>query len=90
VQDFTYSLISKVYTGIPVIYTFVSHGILKYPCTIITGMPKSTLQLGKKMTFVAKYSPQGNKVIIIVPKQHHNDIKKMKNPLKIIAEEIVE
>jgi hypothetical protein len=43
---------------------------------IITGMPKSTLQLGKKMMFVAKYSPQGNKVIIIVPKQHHNDIKK--------------
>ena len=53
-------------------------------------MPKATLEMGKKMTFVAKFSPQGNKIIIIVPKEHHATIQKMKNPLKITAEEIIE
>jgi hypothetical protein len=53
-------------------------------------MPKSTLVMGKKMTFVAKYSPQGNKMIIIVPKIHHQEIRKLKNPLKILVEEIIE
>jgi hypothetical protein len=42
------------------------------------------------MEFVAKYSPQGNKVIIIVPKEHHNAISKFKNPLHITVEEIIE
>ncbi len=45
-------------------------------------MPKATLDMGKKMTFVAKYSPQGNKVIIIVPKEYHEAISKLKNPPK--------
>jgi hypothetical protein len=54
-------------------------------------MLKSTLdELRKSMTFVAKYSPQGNKMIIIVPKEHHSAIKKLKNPLKVIVEEIIE
>jgi hypothetical protein len=55
-------------------------------------MLKSTLdvEMGKSMTFVAKYSPQGNKMIIIVPKEHHTAIKKLRNPLKIIVEEIIE
>jgi len=53
-------------------------------------MPKSTLDMGKKMTFVAKYSPQGNKVIIIVPKEHHLAIQKLKNPLKVNVEEILD
>lgn len=44
----------------------------------------------KSMTFVAKYSPQGNKMIIIVPKEHHSTIKKLKNPLKVNVEEIIE
>lgn len=74
------------------IYTLLSNGMLIYPCIIITGMPKATLGLdmGKRMTFVAKHSTQGNKVIIIVPKEHHNTIQKLKNPLKIIAEEIID
>jgi hypothetical protein len=42
------------------------------------------------MTFVAKYSPQGNKVIIIVPKVEHDSISKLKNPLKVTVEEIVD
>ncbi len=53
-------------------------------------MPKSTLEMGKKMTFVAKYSPQGNKVIIIVPKEFHDAISKLKNPLKVMVEEIID
>jgi len=54
-------------------------------------MPKNTFELVKKtMKFVAKYSPQGNKVIIIVPKSYHDAIKKLKNPLHITAEEILE
>jgi len=55
-------------------------------------MPKTTLdtEMGKSMTFVAKYSPQGNKMIIIVPKEHHAVIKKLRNPLKVIVEEIIE
>lgn len=40
-------------------------------------MPKATLEMGKKMTFVAKYSPQGNIVIIIVPKEDHDAISKI-------------
>ena len=57
---------------------------------ILLCMSLYTLEMGKKMTFVAKYSPQGNKVIIIVPKVEHNSIQKLKNPLKITVEEIVE
>jgi len=53
-------------------------------------MPRSTLEMGKKMTFVAKYSPQGNKVIIIVPKEHHDAIAKLKNPLKVSVEKIID
>jgi hypothetical protein len=53
-------------------------------------MTKYTLEMGKKKTFVAKYSPQGNKVIIIVPKVEHEAVYKFKNPLKVTIEEIVE
>ena len=53
-------------------------------------MSMYTLEMGKKMTFVAKYSHQGNKIIIIVPKVEHDSIQKLKNPLKITVEEIVE
>lgn len=54
-------------------------------------MPKTTLEeMGKNMTFVAKHSPQGNKIIIIVPKEHHSAIKKLKNPLKVTVDEIIE
>ena len=57
-------------------------------------MPRTTLDLEKEMrknlTFVAKHSPQGNKIIIIVPKEHHSTIRKLKNPLKVTVEEIIE
>ena len=44
----------------------------------------------RKMSFVARYSPQGDKVIIIVPKLDHDSIRKFKNPLKVTIEEIIE
>jgi hypothetical protein len=44
----------------------------------------------KKMDFVAKYSPQENKVIIIIPKEHNDSIKKLKNPLHALVEEIID
>ncbi len=47
-------------------------------------------EMGKKISFVAKYGPMGDKVIIIVPKEYHGQIQKMKNPLKITAEEILD
>ena len=53
-------------------------------------MPKNTLDMVKSMSFVAKYSPQGNKMIIIVPKEYHSSISKLKNPLKVFVEEIIE
>jgi hypothetical protein len=57
-------------------------------------MPRTSLdlekQMGKNMTLVAKHSPQGNKIIIIVPKEHHSTVRKLKNPLKVTVEEIIQ
>jgi hypothetical protein len=53
-------------------------------------MSKYTLAMGKKMAFVGKYSPQGDKIIIIVPKAQHDSIQKLKNPLKVTVEEIID
>lgn len=57
-------------------------------------MPKSTLDLeigmGKKTTFVAPWAKQGDKRIIIVPKNLHASIEKFKNPLKVTVEEILD
>jgi len=39
------------------------------------------------MKLVAKYNTQGNKIIIIVPKEHYSTIRKLKNLLKVIVEE---
>jgi hypothetical protein len=47
--------------------------------------------LGKKLTFVAKWNKQGEENrILIVPIEHHASIEKMKNPLKVTVEEIIE
>jgi hypothetical protein len=35
-------------------------------------------------------SPQGDKVIIIVPKIYHESVKKLKNPLHVTIKEILE
>ena len=44
----------------------------------------------KKDSFVAKHSKLGDKWIIIIPKDHHEIIKGMKNPLKVRVEEVLE
>jgi hypothetical protein len=46
--------------------------------------------MAKKDNFVAKHSKLGDKWIIIIPKEHHETIKKMKNPLKVVVEEVFE
>jgi hypothetical protein len=46
--------------------------------------------MGKKINFRAGYTEMGNKLIIIVPKNYHNDIKKMSKPVEVSVEEISE
>lgn len=46
--------------------------------------------LGKKDSFVAKHSKLGDKWIIIIPKEHHELVKNMNNPLKVTVEEIID
>jgi hypothetical protein len=53
-------------------------------------MPMDTLMVKKKIEIVAKYSQQGDKIIIIVPKAFHETINKFKNPLRVTIEEILE
>jgi hypothetical protein len=42
----------------------------------------------QKNNFIAKYSKLGDKWIIIVPKDHHDTVKNMKNPLKVTVEKL--
>lgn len=53
-------------------------------------MQKSTLDLemAKRTSFIAKHSPQGEKILILVPKPYHKDLQKFKNPLRGIVEEM--
>lgn len=50
----------------------------------------SETELIKKMVFVATHSKQGDKAIIIVPKPYRDAVRKLKNPLKVTIEEIIE
>jgi hypothetical protein len=51
-------------------------------------IPETEVMPTKKDYFVAKHSKLGDKWIIIIPKEHHDTVKNMKNPLKVIVEEI--
>lgn len=42
----------------------------------------------KPVSFRAGYTEMGNKLIIIVPKNYHNDIKKMRKPIEVTVKEI--
>ena len=46
--------------------------------------------MGKKIVFRAGYTDSGNKIIIIVPKNYHNDIRKMGKPVEVSVEEVEE
>ena len=50
----------------------------------------SAVMATHKDRFVAKHSKLGDKWIIIVPKDHHDIVKNMKNPLKVTVEEVFE
>jgi hypothetical protein len=48
-------------------------------------------ELGKKLVFVARWSRQGDeKRILIVPLEFHASLEKMKNPLRVTVEEIID
>ena len=43
-----------------------------------------------KIEFRAGYTETGNKILIIVPKNYHPDIRKMNKPINVIVEELEE
>jgi hypothetical protein len=51
---------------------------------------QKVLEMVKKVDFRAGYTVMGDKLIIIVPKNYHKDIMKMKKPIHVIAEELEE
>ncbi len=44
-------------------------------------------EMGNKTSFVGNQSSQGDKIIIIVPKEYHDTVRKVKNPLKVTIED---
>jgi hypothetical protein len=48
----------------------------------------SELDMAKRLSFVANYGIQGEKMIIIVPKNYHKDLQKFKKPVKVIVEDM--
>jgi hypothetical protein len=56
-------------------------------------MQKTTLvnvhgDMAKKLSFIANYGTQGEKMVIIVPKAYHKDIQKFKKPIKVVVEDM--
>lgn len=49
---------------------------------------QKVLEMVRKVDFRANYTESGHKLIIIIPKNYHDDIKKMKKPVHIIVEEL--
>jgi hypothetical protein len=49
----------------------------------------SITKVKKRMEFVARHSTQGNRVTIIVPKEHLDSVSKLRNPMHVIVEEII-
>ena len=44
----------------------------------------------KRTEFVAKHVQQGNnRIVIIIPKEHMDSVKKLKNPMLVTLEEIL-
>jgi exopolysaccharide biosynthesis predicted pyruvyltransferase EpsI len=39
-------------------------------------------------TFRASYTEMGDELIMIVPKNYHNDIKKMSKPIEVIVKDL--
>jgi hypothetical protein len=47
-----------------------------------------SLGKSKEVTFRGNYTEMGEKLIIIVPKNYHNDIKKMSKPIEVIVKDL--
>jgi hypothetical protein len=44
----------------------------------------------KEVTFRASYTEMGDKLIIIVPKNYHSDVKRMSKPVEVIVRDLEE
>ena len=44
----------------------------------------------KEVVFRAAYSEMGEKLIIIIPKNYHSDIKRMRKPVEVIVRDLEE
>ncbi len=44
----------------------------------------------KEVVFRAAYSEMGDKLIIIIPKNYHNDIKRMSKPVEVVVRDLEE
>jgi len=44
----------------------------------------------KEVVFRAAYSEMGEKLIIIIPKNYHNDIKRMGKPVEVVVRDLEE
>ena len=52
----------------------------------------NTIELAKlkEVVFRASYSEMGEKLIIIIPKNYHNDIKRMSKPVEVVVRDLEE
>ena len=50
----------------------------------------NTIELAKlkEVVFRASYSEMGDKLIIIIPKNYHNDIKRMSKPVEVVVRDL--
>jgi hypothetical protein len=46
-------------------------------------------KIKNRTEFVGKHSTSGDRVIIIIPKEHMDSVKKLKNPMHVKVEEII-
>jgi hypothetical protein len=75
------------------VYTIITRSILlkrRIGKKITMSVQKVLTEMGKKIVFRAGYTESGNKIIIIVPKNYHNDIRKMGKPVEVSVEEVEE
>lgn len=49
---------------------------------------KTIEDMGKKIYFRAGFTESGDKIIIIVPKKYHNDIRRIGKPIDVTVEEV--
>lgn len=45
-------------------------------------------EMGKKINFRAGFTESGDKIIIIVPKKYHNDLRMIGKPIDVTVEEV--